>query len=67
MHCQLCYVSIGLHHLHHVCSCTEVLVTSIEEMFSNMSVYFIYRAADHGNLEALIKLAVAYLYNEGCE
>ena len=24
-----------------------------------------YRAARHGNMEALIKLAVAYLYSEG--
>ena len=25
------------------------------------------RAADQGNIEALIKLGVAYLYNEGCK
>jgi len=27
----------------------------------------IYRAAEHGNIEALIKLGIAYLYNEGCK
>ena len=29
------------------------------------SVHF--RAAEHGNIEALIKLGIAYLYNEGCK
>ena len=30
-------------------------------------IYIIYRAAAQGNMEALIKLAVAYLYSEGGE
>lgn len=25
------------------------------------------RAAEFGNMEALIKMAIAYLYNEGCK
>ena len=27
----------------------------------------VFRAAGHGNVEALIKLGIAYLYNEGCK
>jgi hypothetical protein len=30
-------------------------------------IYKYFRAADLGNLEALIKMAIAYLYNEGCK
>jgi len=35
--------------------------------YACMWCYVVDRAADHGNVEALIKLGIAYLYNEGCK
>lgn len=34
-----------------------------------LSLYYLshYRAAEFDNMEALIKMAIAYLYNEGCK
>jgi len=43
---------------------TEYLyVFNIESLI----IVCVYRAAQHGNIESLIKLGVAYLYNEGCK
>lgn len=44
------------------------VVSFIEISFYIMYCYVDYfRASSVGNVEALVKLAVAYLYNEGCK
>lgn len=53
-------------------------VSSVMEYIFDQFIYILYinyifmsflscRAAEFGNMEALIKMAIAYLYNEGCK
>ena len=53
------------------------LINSNSSLWCNVSFYDTWpsvpnmrhfmKAAEHNNIEALIKLGVAFLYNEGCE
>lgn len=45
----------------------ECMLTVVGKYILNIVNCLYCRASEHGNIEALIKLGVAYLYNEGCK
>jgi len=58
-------------HFINVCLISELcqiwLVDLCVAQWNALLVLHLCRAGVHGNIEALIKLGIAYLYNEGCE
>lgn len=61
------YKSVIYHKKIHECTFwTRMIISCLDwEMLHRFRAIF--RAAAFGNLEALIKLGIAYLYNEGCK